>query len=268
MPITKQDFLDIKYKVITLMGMSGVGKTHLSLMLDGHGWRHYSCDLEIGKRILGQEIEQTLNEKNRVTADDLSQLSHYVGRLGDSEKGGLPYDEFKRRQIEYYKAECKSLGQLHHVINNATRNGFTHTINDSTGSLCEIDDNRLMEFIDENSLIVYIKASKDEEKQVLKRAQEYPKPMFFSPEKFDRWVNAYSIENDLQPEEFDPNDFSRWVFPKLFENRLPKYQAIADKYGVTIPSEAFQGVNNSDDFLKVIIHYLPEAYDDIKIPAS
>lgn len=264
MPITKQEFIDIPYKVITLMGMSGVGKTYLSLMLDGQGWRHYSCDYEIGARLLKTEIEQTLGEKNVVSADDLSQLSRYVSRLGDREKGALPYDEFKRRQKKYYDAECQSLGQLHHVINHATRNGFTHTVNDSTGSLCEIDDKRLMDFIDENSLIVYIKASKEEEQRVLKRAQEYPKPMFFSPEKFDEWVKRYAKEKDVEVEKFDPDDFSRWVFPKLFENRLPKYQAIADKYGVTIPSEAFQGVKTSNDFLKVIIHHLPETYENVK----
>ena len=225
MPITKQEFIDIPYKVITLMGMSGVGKTYLSLMLDKQGWCHYSCDLEIGKRILGEEIEKTLGEPNKVTAADLSQLSRYVSRLGDIQKGALPYDEFKRRQKKYYDAECKSLGQLRQVVTHATRNGFTHTVNDSTGSLCEIDDAQLMDFIDENSLIVYIKAS---------------------------------------AEEFDPDAFSRWVFPKLFENRLPKYQAIADKYGVTIPSEAFKGVATTDDFLKVITHHLPETYADVK----
>jgi len=264
MPITKQEFLDIPYKVITLMGMSGVGKTYLSLMLDGQGWRHYSCDLEIGQRILGKEIEETLGEKNKVKADDLSQLSRYVGRLGDTELAGLPYDEFKRRQKKYYDAECKSLGQLQHVVNHATRNGFTHTVNDSTGSLCEIDDARLMDFVDDNSLIVYIKANAEEEQEVLKRAQEYPKPMFFSPEKFDDWVKQYEAENDVEANKFDPNAFSRWVFPKLFKNRLPKYQAIADKYGVTIPSEAFKGVNTSKDFLEIIVHYLPETYEEVK----
>ena len=264
MPITKQEFIDIPYKVITLMGMSGVGKTYLSLMLDKQGWCHYSCDLEIGKRILGEEIEKTLGEPNKVTAADLSQLSRYVSRLGDIQKGALPYDEFKRRQKKYYDAECKSLGQLRQVVTHATRNGFTHTVNDSTGSLCEIDDAQLMDFIDENSLIVYIKASAEEEQEVLKRAQEYPKPMFFSPEKFDEWVQQYAADNKISAEEFDPDAFSRWVFPKLFENRLPKYQAIADKYGVTIPSEAFKGVATTDDFLKVITHHLPETYADVK----
>ena len=156
------------------------------------------------------------------------------------------------------------MGQLRHVVNHATRNGFTHTVNDSTGSLCEINDNQLMSFIDENSLIVYIKASKEEEQKVLKRAQEYPKPMFFSPDKFDEWVKAYATEKNIKADAFDPDAFSRWVFPKLLENRLPKYKAIADKYGVTIPSEAFQGVKTSNDFLSIIMHYLPETYEEMK----
>ena len=35
MPITITEFNDISHKVITLMGMSGVGKTYLSTMLAG-----------------------------------------------------------------------------------------------------------------------------------------------------------------------------------------------------------------------------------------
>jgi hypothetical protein len=259
MPITKQEFRGIKYKVITLMGMSGVGKTHLSLLMDGQGWNHYSCDLEIGTRYLGHEIEQTLGEKNAVTACDLSQLSRYVGRLGDPAKGGLKLAEFKRRQIAYYQAECRSLQRLQQAVHFATRNGFLNTINDSTGSLCEIDDNMLLDSIDENSLIVYIKANEEEEKAVLQRAQDYPKPMFFSPEKIDRWISQYSAENGgVHPDKFDPDDFSRWVFPKLFQNRLPKYQRIADRYGVTISSDALRGITNEKDFLNTIIHHLPD----------
>ncbi|MEM6811511.1 MAG: hypothetical protein AAF549_03495 [Pseudomonadota bacterium] len=259
MPITKAEFQNIKYKVITLMGMSGVGKTHLSLMLAQQGWKHYFCDLEIGRFFLKDEIEKALGEDNQITADDLSQLSRYIGRVGNPEKGGLPYDIFMKRQQEYYMAECGALLKLQDVINKATRSGYTNTVNDSTGSLCEIDNDTLFEFIDENSLIVYIEASEEEKQTVLKRAQEYPKPMFFSPEKFEGWVKAYGKEKgDIAPEDFDPDDFSRWVFPQLLDNRLPKYKRIADRYGVTIPSDAFRGINTSKDFLEIIEHYLPD----------
>ncbi len=256
MPITVSDFDKVENKVITLMGMSGVGKTYLSLMLAEQGWFHYSCDLEIGTRYLGTEIEKTLGEPNRVVAEDLSQLSQYVGRLGD-----LPYDEFKRRQEQYYDAECQSLEELKTVVSQAKADGFTNVVNDSTGSFCEISDTKLFDSVDERSLIVYIKANAEEEKQVLKRAQDYPKPMFFSPERFDFWVAEFLADKGLSSsDDINADEFSRWVFPRLFENRLPKYQAIADRYGVTIPSEAFLGVKSADEFLKVIVAHLPESY--------
>lgn len=258
MTITKTDFNKIENKVITLMGMSGVGKTYLSLMLGKQNWFHYSCDFEIGAKILKLEIETTLGEKNKITADDLSQLSRYVGQLG---QGGLSYDEFKRRQNKYIEAECQSLRELKDVVRGATSNGYKNIINDSTGSFCEINDDVLLDSVDENSLIVYIKASAQEEKEVLKRAQDYPKPMFFSPERFDFWVEEYKADKNLNSyDEFDSQDFGRWVFPRLFENRLPKYQNIADKYGVTIASEEFQGVKTADEFLKIIVRHLPDEY--------
>lgn len=258
MPITKSDFNAIEHKVITLMGMSGVGKTYLSLMLGRQGWLHYSCDLEIGTTYLGEEISQTLSEVNRVTADDLSQLSTYVGRFG---KGYLSLEEYKRRQKKYYEAECQSLLELQNVVRHAHKDGYTHVVNDSTGSMCEIDDETLLASVDENSLIVYIKANAEEEKNVLRRAQEYPKPMFFSPERFEFWVEEYLSEKNLSStDEMDADDYGRWVFPRLFENRLPKYQRIADKYGVTINSEEFQGIKTPEDFLNVIVRHLPDEY--------
>ena len=258
MPITVSDFNAIDHKAITLMGMSGVGKTYLSCIMAEQGWFHYSCDLEIGTKYMGAELEKTLGRDNTVVAEDLSMLSEYVGKLG---KGKLSLDEFKRRQKQYYEAECQSLLQLKRIVKEANAQGFQNVINDSTGSLCEIDDETLLDSVDENSLIVYIKASAEEEKEVLRRAREYPKPLFFSPEKFDGWVDLYLKENNfVNTNEMDADEFSRWVFPKLFENRLPKYQAIADKYGVAIPSTAFQGVKIADDFLNVIVAHLPSEY--------
>lgn len=259
MPITLSEFDRIEKKVITLMGMSGVGKTYLSMMLDTQGWFHYSCDLEIGVHYLHDEIEKTLGEKNTITADNLSQLSRYVSQLGNPDQGGLSLEEFKRRQNKYYEAECQSLLKLKAVVKDAHRQGYSQVINDSTGSLCEIDDDTLLDSVDENSLIVYIKASKEEEKNVLRRAQEYPKPMFFSPERFDSWLENYMADKNIEAiDQIDSDDFGRWVFPLLFENRLPKYQHIADKYGVTIPSDAFKNVKGADDFLNVIRAHLKD----------
>lgn len=247
------------------MGMSGVGKTYLSTMLAGQGWYHYSCDLQIGTRYLGEEVIAMLSAQrgapveNKITAGDLSMLSEYVGRLGNPALGGLELGEFKRRQQQYIAAECQSLRDLQGVVRAAHQDGYVSVVNDSTGSMCEIDDQTLLDSIDENSLIVYIKASAEEEKQVLKRAQDYPKPLFYSPERFDDWLDEYLASHQLNSAlEIVPDEFSRWVFPRLFENRLPKYQRIADRYGVTIPSEAFRGVSSEAAFLDVITLHLKE----------
>ena len=45
-----------KHKNVTLLGMSGVGKTYLSSLLCGHDWFHYSGDYRIGTRYLDEAI--------------------------------------------------------------------------------------------------------------------------------------------------------------------------------------------------------------------
>jgi len=244
----------IQHKTITLIGMSGVGKTHLSLMLAAEGWFHYSCDYEIGTQFLHDEIEQTLGEPNNMTPDDISQLSRYVGKLG---QGRLDYSEFQRRQAQYYKAECQSVENLKTIVNDANANGFDYVVNDTTGSFCELGRDDIYDHVGENSLIVYIKANADEEKAVLQRAQDYPKPMFFPPNNLESWVEEYRMLMGVSSaEEFNADDFARWIFPKLFETRLPKYQALADKYGVTIESDKLRDVNSAEGFLKIALKSL------------
>ena len=50
----------------------------------------------------------------------------------------------------------------------------------------------------------------------------------------------------------NPDDFVRWIFPKLFYSRIPRYQAIADKYGYTISTKELYNVRNEKDFLDLI----------------
>lgn len=225
---------------ITLMGMSGVGKSHFSQRLANWGWRRYSCDAEIGRALLGNHGDQ-----------DIGALSAFLGRLGDPGKGGLALDEFKRRQRLYYEAEMDALRRVGDEI----QSGEPHFVNDSTGSLCEIEEDTVIRHVGENSIVVYIEASPLHEEEVLKRALRAPKPIFFPPSKFDLWVAQYLAENGLNDANaIDPDSFFRWVFPVLFRDRLPKYQAIADRYGVTISSEDLKTVQSEADFLRLINH--------------
>lgn len=248
MKISKHEFLKNPRKSLTFLGMSGVGKTYLSGKLEGWGWARYSCDYEIGHTYLREQLAG-----QKLSPDDIGALSGFIGKLGNPAKGGLSLDEFKNRQKYYYDAECSAVRGVADVVGSAG----AHFVHDSTGSLCEIMDEELLEQLGRMTLFVYIKATPEEEKLVLERAQKYPKPLFFPPAHLEGWVQAYMSENrHTNVDEIEPDAFSRWVFPKLFTSRLPKYQRLADLYGITVESSDFQNVQNEQAFIDIIAERL------------
>lgn len=231
-------------QAITLIGMSGVGKTYFSMKLAEWGWGHYSCDVEIGKDLLGLDRE--------MKAADISALNEFLGLPGDEAKGGLPEREYKRRQRLYKNAEIVSLMRIGRKVREAAAAGKPF-VNDSTGSLCEITNDDVIDFVGAHTKVVYIRGSGDQKTALLERAKAYPKPIYYPPAKFDFWVAEYLHQNNLiDSAQMDPLDFSRWVFPILLEARLPKYQAIADKYGITIESSDLEKVDSEAAFLDLI----------------
>jgi len=235
-------------QVITLIGMSGVGKSYISQQLAEWGWYRYSCDENIGADLIGKP---ELSE-----AEVLDALAKLVGRLGSRDKGGLCLREFRKRQSSYYHAECRSLLFLDRHIAKAEGEGFDQFVHDSTGSFCEIEDEVVLESVGDLSEVCYIEASPEHEAEVVDRAQKHPKPLFFPPSKFMGWYDGFMSEHGLSDDQdIDPDTFSRWVFPKLFEQRLPKYKKLADKFGYTVPSSALADVTSADEFLEVTKQY-------------
>lgn len=227
---------------ITLMGMSGVGKSYFSMKLAEWGWHSYSCDVEIGKDLLGVE--------NELQPDDIRILMEYLGLLGDPSKGGILMKEFIKRQKFYKISEMLTLLRLYQRIDKCEEDFF---VNDSTGSLCEITDEDVIDYVGDVTKIVYIKASGEEEAELLQRAQDYPKPIYYPPEHFERWVGQYLAAQGLSDvSEMDPQGFARWVFPVLLESRKPKYQAIADKHGITITSAELKACETEAQFKELI----------------
>jgi hypothetical protein len=231
------DFLQSKTKALTLMGMSGVGKSHLSGLMEGWGWRNFSCDLEIGTKELAAEMARP------VILNDISSLSEFIGKIGE-----VPFNEFKRRQKLYYDAEIAALSRVPEAVRQADK-----TVIDSTGSICEILDEDVIGQVGRASLIIYIEASKDEEKAILQRAQDYPKPLFYPPRQLEAWVNEYMQICGVDHADHIPaDDFARWVFPRLFDLRIPKYQEIAERYGITLSTADLYQVKTESDVLGLI----------------
>lgn len=247
-------FKNASKKAVILLGMSGAGKTHISSLLQDWGWDVYSCDFEIGDKYLSDEI----GCEGKFTMDDISLLSDYLGKIGDPEKGGFTLEKFKARQKAYYDAEIASLYAAVDIVGAAKG----HFVLDTTGSLCELEDEKLMKKLGEKAVFVYLKAGEEAEKAVLQRAQDYPKPLFYPSAFLTEKLDEFLSENDLgNTDEIDPDDFSRWVFPKLYEARKPKYQKLADKYGVSIDSDEFKDLKSSSEFIEILEHYIDEYFE-------
>ena len=163
MKLSAQEFRDQEHKSITLLGMSGVGKTFLSNILRKSDWFHYSGDYRIGTRYLNEPILDNIKIKamqvpflrdllrsdsiyinNNITIDNLDVVSSFLGKVGDPELGGLPLEEFKHRQKLFNDAEVAAMNDVPEFIKKARQiYGFNHFINDAGGSICELEDDNL-----------------------------------------------------------------------------------------------------------------------------
>ncbi len=271
--LTPGEFREWPHKAITLLGMSGVGKTRLALILRRRHWFHYSGDYRIGTRYMGEAIldniklqamqvpflrellrSDAIHISNNITVDNLKPLSSFLGKLGNPERGGLGLAEFKRRQRLHHEAEVAAMLDVPDFIRKAREiYGYDHFVNDAGGSLSELDDERVMETLARHTLILYIRATEHDEQELIRRAEEDPKPLYFREAFLDEQLALYLEEKGLPyAAMIEPDDFVRWVFPKLFYARLPRYQALARRYGYTIDSEHLSGVRDEPDFLDLV----------------
>lgn len=274
MKFTVEQFRAWEHKKVTLLGMSGVGKSYLSSMLrDGSKWFHYSGDYRIGTRYLDEPILDMIKQqamqvpflqellrndwiyiRNNIKVHDLGPVLSYVGKLGNPERGGVELEDFIRRQAKYREAEIATMRDVPEFIDKAQNiYGYPHFVNDVGGSLCELDEPGIIDELAAHTLILYIQVTNaEEENKLIERAVSAPKPMYYRPEFLTEHLALYLAENALQyAAEIDPDDFARWVFPRLFHSRLPRYEEIA-KQGYTVTSQEVSQVKNEQDFLQLL----------------
>ena len=274
MRLTLDQFRQWRHRNITLLGMSGVGKTHLASMLREHEWFHYSVDYRIGTRYLDEEIMDLIKWqamqvpflrdllrkdwiyiRNNIKVNDLGPVLSFVGKLGNPELGGVPLEEFQRRQALYRAAEIRAIHDIRLFIDKAQDiYGYSHLVNDVAGSLCDLEDDGAIGELIRHTLILYIEVTEPEEEQeLIRRAQSSPKPLYFRPDFLQLAVRDYLAEHNMEyAAEMDPEDFTRWVFPRLFAARVPRYRAIADPHGYTVTSREVNRVRDEADFIEMV----------------
>lgn len=274
MRMSSQQFLDWESKSITLLAMSGAGKTTLANKLPKDKWFHYSADYRIGTKYLGEPILDNIKRQamevpflkklllsdsiyihNNITVDNLAPVSSFLGKIGNPEQDGLSLQEFKRRQSLHHQAEINALNDVPEFIHKAEDiYGYKHFLNDVGGSVCELNNPEVLESLAKHTVIIYIKIPLSLENTIISRAKDEPKPLYYREEFLDKNLAEYmSTHNISNPNLIPPDDFVTWVFPELFKSRLPRYQAIANQYGYTLDANKVAEVSNEDDFIQLIV---------------
>lgn len=273
MKISAQAFKQLEHKSITLLGMSGVGKTTLANKLDNQQWFHYSGDYRIGTKYLEEPILDNIKAKamnvdfladllrsdsiyicNNITVNNLEPVSTFLGKLGSPDLGGLEFNEFMKRQRLHRQAEIFAMLDVPDFMKKAQDiYGYPNFLNDAGGSLCELDDEEVFKVLSDNTLILYIRANQEHEKLLCERAVTAPKPLYFQEQFLQDHINIFLEENNIQEiEQMVPDEFNSWVFPKLLEHRKPLYESIAEQYGYSVDLEDIQNVRDEKDLVDLI----------------
>jgi len=268
---------DAPNKNVVLFAMSGLGKTHVSNILRAEGdWFHYSVDYRIGTRYMGEHIADSFKREamavpylrellmsdsiyigSNITFDNLAPLSHYLGKPGDPAKGGVPFEEYLRRQELHRHAEIESMIDTAHFIDRAQDiYGYDHFVCDTSGSICEVVDpwdenDPVLTQLSSLSLMVWIEGSDAHTEELVRRFDRAPKPMYYQ-RKFleDRWAEYLEMTGDA-PDDVDPNAFVRWTYAKALAHRQPRYDAMS-KWGVKVTADEMARVKSSSDFNALI----------------
>ena len=273
MKITGAEFVAWPRKAITLLGMSGVGKTTLAYKLPKSQWFHYSGDYRIGTKYLAEPILDNIKRQamqvdflrdllrsdsiyiaSNVTVHNLAPVASFLGKIGRKDLGGLNVGEFKARQRLHEQAEIGAMRDVEQFIEKANEiYGYEHFINDAGGSICELDDPRMLDVLAGHTVIIYLSADQAMEEKMIQRSIENPKPMYYQEAFLDEQLQEFLEETGLSsPAEIVPDEFVRWIFPRHVAHRRPKYEALADRYGYTVDARAAECVTGETDFLELV----------------
>ena len=260
-------------KAITLLGMSGAGKTTLAYKLPSAKWFHYSGDYRIGTKYLVEPILDNIKRQamqvdflkelllsdsiyiaSNITVNNLAPVASFLGKIGRKDLAGLSVQEFKKRQRLHREAEIGAMRDIVQFIEKAKGiYGYQHFINDAGGSICELNDEETTSILAAQTLILYLKPDEAMEQTLIRRATDAPKPMYYQEKFLVRELSEYIASNGLaNSDDIVPDDFSRWVFPRLLEHRRPAYEALAEEHGYSIDARKAGRITSEDDFLKLV----------------
>jgi hypothetical protein len=191
---------------------------------------------------------------SNVTVHNLQPVATFLGKIGREDLGGLPVEEFKKRQKLHREAEIGAMCDVAQFIDKAQQiYGYDHFINDAGGSLVELDDEQTEKTLADHTLILYLKPDQDLERDLVRRAIDDPKPLYYQEYFLDQKLAEYLSEAQLaSPDEIVPDEFVRWIFPALVAHRRPRYETLANRHGYTLSARLAETITCEQDFLDCV----------------
>ena len=271
---TPDEFVRAPRHAVTVFGMSGVGKTRLSALLQAGGWFHYSVDYRIGTRYMGEFIVDNFKREamkvpflrellrsdsiyltSNITFNNLEPLSTYLGAPGDHRRGGLTLAEYQRRQNQHRTAEISALLDVPDFIERAQAiYGYDDFICDTGGSLIEVidagnADDPVVRTLTASTALLYIRGTDADAEALIARFTKAPKPMYYQPDFLvAKWAEYKVLNRIKSDDDVDPAGFGAWGFEALIHDRLPRYEQLARTFGYIIDARDLATVRDAADF--------------------
>ncbi|WP_171228638.1 ATPase [Ruegeria sp. HKCCA4008] len=273
-----EDWRTASRKKVLFFGMSGLGKTYVSNILrDSGNWFHYSIDYRIGTRYMGEYITDNAKAEamkvpflrdlllsdsiyigSNISFANLTPVAAYLGKPGNPALGGLEMPEYRRRQEQFRLAEIHALLDTEYFIDRAERlYKYPHFICDTGGSICEWVDpedpnDRVLSELSQHTLMIWLKGDEEHTAELVRRFDKAPKPMSYQAEFLTKAWTDYLDLQGCSEADVDPDDFVRWTYAQALAHRQPRYEAMANNWGVAIAANDIGKIRDAADFNELI----------------
>ncbi len=273
-----KDWREAARKKVLFFGMSGLGKTYVSNILrDSGDWFHYSIDYRIGTRYMGEYITDNAKAEamkvpflrdlllsdsiyigSNISFENLTPVAAYLGKPGNPALGGLELTEYRRRQEQFRLAEIHALLDTEYFIDRAERlYQYPNFICDTGGSICEWVDpddprDQVLSELSRQTLMIWLKGDDEHTAELVRRFDKAPKPMSYQPQFLTQVWEEYLAEHGCSGSQVDPDAFVRWTYARALAHRQPRYQAMADNWGIAVTADAMHNVRDASDFDELI----------------
>lgn len=202
--------------ILSLIGMSNIGKTYWSKKLHDIGFKHINCD-----DLIEAKLAPILKEHGYSGIED---VSRWMGR---------PYDDrFSANQQKYLSLEKETMENIFAQIKNRK---MQNTVINTTGSVVHTSRNICVR-LKQCSLVVYIEATENMKEKMFNQYIKEPKPVVFG-DVFDPKENETVMQT------------LKRCYRRLLNLRSALYAEYAD---VIIPRGAIEESMDVNQFISLI----------------